>query len=274
MTSPTLPDKTRTSMFEVRFTNPDDWIEELKADAWEMGSPGAGRVGIEDRIVRVAMTTGPTTLEEIGYDGSYRPGGERVAHHCRSWYVEASYISSRRQLVKLSAYCGWAFKDGPRANGRYVGQNEATELKVRETAYKLQAAINSLGLEARGGGLFIEAGIWTASAETVLVSPPAVSCRHCGGAIHYASGAWRHANGEAEIYVEEECPECGGAKKVIDHGRERACPACRLSPRPGWVLRRQHAAEPAHGDSANGSPERSGERTDDADRAHSSDVGD
>src|SRR5688572_13440439 len=82
------------SVYEIRFTDPSSFCEDLKADA--------KRGAIEDNLVRLAIINGPATLEQVM--GKWQPGGDRRLSAYRTKYVEASYLA-RGQLVKLSCYC-------------------------------------------------------------------------------------------------------------------------------------------------------------------------
>lgn len=159
------------SSFEVHFTDPTGFLEELRADH--------GAAMVQDSMVRLSLRSGEATLGMVYADQRAVPGADRPTPNFRSRYVEASYISTRGQLVKLSAYCGVepvaVLKLSP---GSLLAMGAATALKLKETTYKLQAAFAALpGLTVRGGGLFVENGTWTADPEAAIEAPPSRPAR-------------------------------------------------------------------------------------------------
>ena len=100
------------------------------------------------------------------------PGGARVNPWGRSKYVTASY-RARGQLVKLSAYCGvgWSVRDKAPSDW-WAERTKETALKLQSTLRQLQAPMQRLDVDVRGGGVYTEdpndpwMGHYLASIET------------------------------------------------------------------------------------------------------------
>lgn len=208
------------TVHEVRFTSSQEWLAEWQRDH------EAGQV--QDRIVRISCMTGPGTVAMLYPEraGDHRLLAERIKAH----YVEASYVSSRDQLVKLSIYIGLSGVDA----------EEPTLLREQETLRSLQRQLNNIA-DLRGGGLFVEDGPWKASPVEEIAAPAGVSCASCDLPIYFANEQWRHREldveewltlerpagvdiqvGQAEAFVAELCPVCEGSGTV----RGRLCGAC------------------------------------------------
>ena len=207
-------DAASVSVYEIRFTDPVDYIRELTADA---------RQGvIEDGIVRLAIINAPASLEQI--EGKPTAGGHRTSPWFRAKYVASSYLA-RGQLIKLSAYCGVS----------YIGQEEPKELQLqlmRECAQALQENLRKVqrplekleGIDLRGGGLYVEDPTepWLAPFLAAIEPLPQPVCKHCHALIYYANEAWRHkSNGRPEVTVGA-VGRTGNRIQRLDHYAEPA----------------------------------------------------
>jgi hypothetical protein len=192
---------------ETRWTNPADFIEDLKADA---------RLGaIEDGIVRLSIVNAPATIEQV--EGRWTPGGNRLNVLYLSKHVEASY-RARGQLHKLSCYCGVALKDDVSNQAWIAAGREttvATSQALQEALRKVQTALAPLGLEVRGGGFAIPDGAWTAHPDGAIESPPTLTCTTCGIEVYWANERWRGPNGKYEVWREVEGRY--GKRHELDH---------------------------------------------------------
>jgi hypothetical protein len=198
-------DAQTVSTFQVRFTDVADFIEELTADH---------RHGyIVDRIVRLAITSRPATLDEL--EGKRdTPGGERISLY-DARHVECSYVTTRGVLTKLSAWCGCCCESqsGPYATPR----NESCAQRVMETLHRVQSALAKLdSLDVRGGGLYVDTGNWRAAPDQTITSPPQPVCATCGTAIHFANEQWRDGNARPDVLVDG-IGRSGRRMQVLDH---------------------------------------------------------
>lgn len=195
---------------ETRWTNPADFIADLKADA-EAGA-------IEDNLVRLAIINATATVEQV--EGRWTPGGARPVLTYLAKHVEASY-RARGSLHKLSCYCGVALKDNVTDPGwieASMAVTEATGKALQQALRKVQTALHPLGLEVRGGGFAIPDGAWTAHPDGAIEAPPTLTCATCEGRIYYANNAWRHEDtGRAEVVVDGETNRYGKVLKAVDH---------------------------------------------------------
>lgn len=210
-------DAQAVSVYGVRHTDPAAFCDELARDV--------AYHRIEDQIVRLAITSGPATIEQTSPGAAFVAGGSRPNPWFRSRYVEASYIAGG-QLVKLSAYCGvlWAASHAPPASA--AAQTEETALRVSATLNHVQKAIHEIGeIEVRGGGLYVESPEpWIAHPLQEIALPPAPTCATCEEPVYYANGAWRHRSSrQAEATFDEPCARCGGSG---EGARGRRCALC------------------------------------------------
>ena len=256
MTTTAIPDNTAgtqaVSSLEIRFTNPTGWIEEVKADL--------AACHVQDNIIRLATRKGPAQINDLEPE---RPWDKRLAPQWRCHYVEAAYVSTRQQLVKLSCFAGVAMEpwaDGREHSETVTAVNEQTRRELLRTMRKVQSAIARVdGLDIRGGGLFVEEGVWLASPGTAIEAPEALTCEVCACAIYWSNEAWRHQDdafhpeervrvtaGRAEAYVVDVCPDCKGDHRKPDPHQRGAfiiCRTCRTS--PGERTKFHHSAAPA-----------------------------
>lgn len=208
-------DAQAVSIYGIRHTDPAAFCDELARDV--------AYHRIEDPIVRLAITSGPATMEQV--ERKWIPGGSRANPWFRSRYVEASYIA-RGQLVKLSAYCGVLWSADHEAPISAAAQTTETALKVSATLNHVQRAIFEIGdVEIRGGGLYVETGEpWIAHPDQEIALPPAPVCATCEEPIYFANRAWRHsATRQAEATYDEPCSRCGGSG---EGDRGRRCALC------------------------------------------------
>lgn len=205
-----------TSSFELHFTSIEDFLDELRADH---GAGDQGESHVKDHIVRLALRTSTASLGQLYPKQQYVPGADRPAPFMRSRFVEASYVSSRDQLVKVSAYCGIEADGYPEGGpAAMYARFEATALKAKETTHKLQAAFAALpGLVVRGGGLFVENGAWTASPESPIEAPPEQMCATCRAPIYFANNLWRHTGSKQAEAYNLGMPTPTGRRKLLDH---------------------------------------------------------
>lgn len=208
-----------TTVHQVRYTDPDAWLREFRMDL------NAGEIeGTKDTgIVRLAVMHAPATIGEIDPRRSFdnRPG----LNWSKVW-VEASYVSTRRQLVKLSVVCGVRFT-GPETQRTdrpgAADPSEATQERERELTRKLQRELEKAGVDRRGGGLYVEDGPWSAGIGDVIADPAVEHCATCGDEIYFANG-WRHrSSGQSGANDENPCPDCGGPGVL----KGRRCQRCR-----------------------------------------------
>lgn len=205
-------DAAAASVFEVRFTDPGAFIDDLKADA-DIGA-------VEDRIVRLAIVSKVATLEEIEAP-DFVPSGHRVNPWFAAKYVTSSY-QARGQLVKLSVHCGVS----------WVAKQEPTDFcltKTRECAEALQSVmrqvqrpLQDLGLELRGGGVYVsnDAAPWLAHYLEAIDAAPEIHCRHCRKRIYFSNREWRHAD-TRRAEVKKKGEGYGGrVMDVLDHFAE------------------------------------------------------
>ncbi|HEY8768736.1 MAG TPA: hypothetical protein VIP09_16005 [Dehalococcoidia bacterium] len=194
------------SQFSVRFTNPSEFVEDLKRDH--------RAAAITDSILRVAIVNRLATLEEV--NGGWLPGGDRVAKGWQAKSVTASYLC-RGQLVKLSSYCGVALQEesGLRDPRELT---PATALQLRDTLQKVLGAADALkGLEVRGGGLYVDDGEWVATPDEAIEAAPKDVCITCGVDIYHANEAWRAKETKrAEHFVSGRQPS-GRMSRVLGH---------------------------------------------------------
>lgn len=195
-----IPDNTAgtqsVSTYEIRFTNPEGFIEELKADL------AAGHV--QDNILRLATRKAHAIMADVEPDRAF---DHRPAVLWRTHYVEASYISTRHQLVKLSAFAGVAYEgEVPETAAQWIGTlTEATRRELLRTMRKIQAAIARVeDLDVRGGGLFVEEGVWVAAPGTAIEAPEAVTCATCGVKLHWANNQFRDETGAFQVLVDQQ----------------------------------------------------------------------
>lgn len=195
---------------ETRWTNPADFIADLKADA--------GNGAIEDNLVRLCIVNATATVEQV--EGRWTPGGMRPVLTYLAKHVEASY-RARGSLHKLSCYCGVALKDNVTdpewiEAGRPL--TEATAKALQQALRRVQTALAPLGLEVRGGGFAIPDGAWTAHPDGAIEAPPTLTCATCEGRIYFANNAWRHEDtGQAEVLIDGETNRYGRVLKVVHH---------------------------------------------------------
>ena len=179
---------------ETRWTNPADFISDLKADA-ENGA-------IEDNLVRLAIINATATVEQVA--GRWTPGGQRPVLTYLAKHVEASY-RARGSLHKLSCYCGVALKDNvtePQWIAAGMAATEATGKALQQALRKVQTALAPLGLEVRGGGFAIPDGAWTAHPDGAIEAPPALTCAVCDVALHWSNGHWRDDDAKYEVWLD------------------------------------------------------------------------
>lgn len=195
---------------EIRFTNPGDWIAELKADA--------ALDAIADNLCRVAIVNSTATTEQV--EGRWTPGGLRPVLTYLSKHLEATYLA-RGQLVKLSCYCGVALKDNvtdPEWIEAGRSLTEATAKALQQALRRVQTALAPLGLEVRGGGFAIPDGAWTAHPDGAIEAPPTLTCATCNERIYHSNNAWRHEDtGQAEVLIDGETNRYGKVLKVVHH---------------------------------------------------------
>lgn len=199
--------RTRDSVaghFEVRATDADAWLANLKADV--------AKKAITDGIVHVAITSGPATLEQV--EEKWSAGGQREAPTFASRYVTASYLA-RGQINVLSAYCGIVWSRGAGAPDFARDKSEATGLRVQEVWARVDGALGQYpDLEVRSGSalhLHNVAEPWIAHPQQAIERPPEPTCATCGEPIYYANNQYRHTGTRrAEAYTD-------ASKKHLGH---------------------------------------------------------
>jgi hypothetical protein len=208
-----LRDATRTrdsiaGHFEVRATDADAWLANLKADV--------ALDAITDGIIYLAITSGPAKLEDV--EGKWSAGGSREAPTFSSRYVTASYIA-RGQVNVLSAYCGVVWTKGEGAPAFAADKSQETGQKVSAAWTKLDGALSQYPeLQVRTGSalhLHNYAEPWVAHPDQGIEVPDTLTCGVCGCEIHYASGRWRGADGKFDVYSGTNA--LGRGKSTFDH---------------------------------------------------------
>lgn len=197
-------DAVSASSLQVRHTDPGSYLLDLKADA--------GLNAIEDRIVRLAIVQGPATFEQIEAP-DFVPGGHRTNPWFRSKYVTSSY-QARGQLVKLSAYCGVAYVAEKAPTEFCLTKTKECALQLQETMRRIHAPILALGLELRGGGVYVEdpSDTWLAHYMESIELPPLVLCATCRREIYFSNDQWRHADTKR---AEETMPGVGRGGRTM-----------------------------------------------------------
>lgn len=197
------------SVYEIRFTDPSAFCDDLKADA----ALGA----IEDNIVRLAVVNQAATLDQVM--GKWQPGGNRILDAYRTKYVEASYLA-RKQLVKLSCFCGVSVADPTitTLTDHARKLTEATALNIQSAVRKVQATLAPLrDIEVRGGGFYVQDGPWTAWPESPIEAPDELVCATCGEGIYWSNDAWRHeSTRRAEAWIDDGM-DGRRPRKKLDH---------------------------------------------------------
>jgi hypothetical protein len=199
--------------FDVRFTDPKAFVQDLKSDH---------RLGaIEHNLVRLAIVNGPANEGQVDVAfGGQMPAprvGDRHNPFFRSKYVEAAY-QARGQLVKLSCYCGIApVDDAPdKTLENSAAITDATANAIQAATRIVQAALQQLdGIETRGGGFYVQDGSWTAWPDSAIEQPPSETCGVCSVAIYYANEHWRDESGRFEVL--KDAKGRYGTRKVLDH---------------------------------------------------------
>lgn len=201
--------------FEVRFTDPKAFVQDLKADH-KLGA-------IEHDVVRLAIINGPANDGQVDVAFGYPLPAERVAgrHNplFRSKYVEAAY-QARGQLVKLSCYCGIAPVDDAPAKTIAAAHEiaEATAQTVQRALRIVQATLQQLGIEPRGGGFYVQDGAWTAWPDAPIETPVVtLPCGICGVELHMAQGRWVDERGRDEALTPAGTHHNGLPKYKRDH---------------------------------------------------------
>lgn len=242
--------------FEVRYTELDLFLQELRQDAEAHA--------IADDLVRLAVRNGSATLGQVMRRRI--EGDDKTVMGWRTRFVLASYVSTRGQLHTLSAYCGvdWLGLEGgdglrERQAGIRARISADTAHAVQVAGYRLQSAVQNLGLELRGGGLYIQQGEYLQDPDEGLEAVEGMICATCLREIYLAGDeSWRHRladraevpdgvlvwhRGRADAQLEVICPRCYGSRQIAGPGgRERRCPDCMTS--PGVRLTTHHLADP------------------------------
>lgn len=251
-----------TATFQVRFTNPHDFIAEAMADH--------DRDAIAARILRMTTRKGHATIGDISADDAPAQAGDRrPAVWWRLMFVETAYLNDQGQLVICSIYCGTIFTGEPlyklpEADVRRI-KSEATNNRAREAARMIAVACSKLpDIEIRGGALAHEEGPWTAAPGNDIESLEPLVCATCWRAIYWSNGTWRHrdpaqltpeesgldvvvriVSNRDEAYVVEPCRYCAGEPRKPDPfnpGTFIVCERCQTS--PGERVTLHHLADP------------------------------
>jgi len=222
-----------TSLFEIHFGTPEQFLAELAADVEDDAVTG--------NIVRLAIVSGQP------------PGGVFGMDRAKSWYVEASYTSTRNQLVKVSIGCGWF--GAPGSQFVNADENEGdVKNRLRQISHKLEAGIRlHPAIRLRGGSLREGDGAWSIG-EADIEDVPAEICASCQEPIYFANEAWRHEGSkQAEAYDNASCDPCRGRGRALGGRRPRTaspsaaspgslCPECHGT---GAIRTLNHLADPA-----------------------------
>lgn len=224
--------------YEVHFTDPDQFLEELALDHKQEA--------VLHGLVRFSVNEAPARLKEI-----YPNAPENMETLMRSRWLDVSYISTREQLIQLSCYLGWF---DPKEAEKRKQHNEDQRKVELETVGLLKNAVQKLELEVRGGGMFTNDGqTWQANPEAKIDrASPVVEpvCATCGEDIYFANESWRHKETHrAEEWEERTCTRCGGS------GFQERSPAlgvfgdtrciCWAGGHPGIERRLDHLADPS-----------------------------
>lgn len=233
----------KQTTFEVRLTEPAKFLEELKADLEADAVVG--------RIVRLATVEAKVNYRMLGETSAVRADDMAPWDWARAQYVEASYVTTRDQLVKLSNYAGFIWGDlafhpwhvGDRGDQRRA-HNEEARASLSRHLRQVQAGLERMkDLDVRGGGIYVQDGAWTALPGEEIKSPPDELCRFCDEPIYFANKAWRHrSNRRPEYQKEVACAGCRGTGNVTIGGRVQAHATCYGN---GKVRKTDHLAAPA-----------------------------
>lgn len=195
--------------FEVRFTDPSAWCDDIEAD-YRLHA-------IEDNLVRLAVINTPASMQQVM--GEFVAGPHRTNPMYLCKFVEASY-QARGQLVKLSCFCGVALiADAPEKAQPYGRPlTEATAKALQAATRKVLSTLAKLpDIETRGGGYYVQDGPWTAWPETPIEEPEQLVCATCGVGIYWSNNAWRHEDTRrAEAWVDDGM-DGRRPRKKLDH---------------------------------------------------------
>jgi len=195
--------------FEVRSTEPDAWLANLKSDV--------DLEAVADGILYLAITSGPARLEQVLERECSGPAREAPTFAAR--YVTASYIA-RGQINVLSAYQGVVWTRGEGAPQFATDKSTATGLRVQECWAKVNGALSKYPeLQVRNGSalhLHNVAEPWVAHPDQSIEVPASETCITCGVAIHFSNGHWRDAAGKFDA-VKQGQGRDNRAISVFDH---------------------------------------------------------
>lgn len=179
-------DAVSASSLQVRHTDPASYLNDLRADA--------GLGAVEDRIVRLAIVSGPATFAQVEAP-DFVPGGHRTNPWFASKYVTSSY-QARGQLVKLSTYCGIAYVGTKAPSPFALDKTKECALQLQETMRRIYAPLLALNLDVRGGGVYVEdpSDTWLSHYMESIELPPVVLCATCRREIYWSNDQWRHAD--------------------------------------------------------------------------------
>ena len=192
----------RTSFVEIHHTAEADFLAELALDVAD--------AAVLEGIVRVSLVWGPGSNPAYGMDA------------LKGRYLEASYVTTREQLVKLSARLGqWADPARPWSYRDFAAtSNAALDDAERERAHHLVTALKGMaGIRLRLGSLVVADDTWTAGTYEEIEKPLGVTGEEgvcsCGEPIYFANKLWRHrATKKVAVTRRDSCDRCGGSGKV------------------------------------------------------------
>lgn len=202
-------DAADSSVYEVRHTDPASYLDDLAADV----NIGA----VVDSFVRLAIVSSPATMQQITPD-EFIPSGGRLNPWFRSKFVVSSY-QARGQLVKLSAYCGIAFVGKHAPSPFALEATKKCALALQETMRRVHVPLMKLGLDIRGGGVYVEDpnDPWLGNFMSTIELPPVVVCLHCDKEIYFANEAWRHRDTKRAMATRPSTSATGRPVQVFDH---------------------------------------------------------
>lgn len=200
--------------YTARHTDVATYLVELVADF--------DAKAIADNFVRVAIRSGPATVQEL-FPDQWLVQGRMVAQGYVSKHITSSYFA-RGALVELSVHCGiaWAERWKPTRIG--LDHTRRTALALSQAGNRLASALMKLtGLRAQTGFVAVQTSTdpWLAHYLTTIEPLLEITCATCDEAIYYANNQWRHASTKrAEVATPGDLKKLHHLADPIEEGRK------------------------------------------------------